>query len=100
MTKVPQIVGDAYGDILAWRWNRGRMRFEAEHDGHKLVVQFRKVGGRWSRTLRDGTPNQRAGQSYWAAEVDGERRRVHYDTADEAKDAAAELYVHKYGRRS
>lgn len=96
MTKHPQIVGDTFADILSWRWDRAHMRYTATHGGSELRVLFHKVGGRWSKTFADGTPNKhQKRRGFWTPEVDDDRPRssaYEFATADEAKDAAAQMY--------
>ncbi len=92
----PLTVGDTYGDILSWRWDRARMRFTAEHSDRLLVVQFHKIGGRHSRTLPDGSPNPSGRKGYWTSMVEGDRSLAKYDTADEAKAAATVEYRRRF----
>ena len=88
MTKHPQMVGDTFADILSWRWDRSRMC------DSELRVLFTKVGGRWSKTFADGTPNiHQKRRGFWKAEVDGDRPQREFATADEAKDEAAKMYT-------
>jgi hypothetical protein len=97
VTKIPQTVGDTFNDILSWRWDRSRMCYVATHGDSELRVLFTKVGGRWSKTFADGTPNvHQKRHGYWTPEVDNDRPRSNsyqFATADEAKDAAAKMYV-------
>jgi hypothetical protein len=98
MTKLPQTVGDTMGDVLAWHWDRVHVRFAAEHEGAELRVRFHKIGGRWSKLLPDGTPNKHQGRrGYWTIELQPHNAYIvqptaQYQSADEAKEAVAELY--------
>lgn len=96
MIRHPDMVGDTFADILNWRWNRSRMQYEATHHGRRLLVRFHKVGGRWNRTLPDGTPNQWSRESYWTIDVDYDRPSQKFPTADEAKTAAAAEYRRRF----
>lgn len=98
MIRHPDMVGDTFADILNWRWNRSRMQYEATHRDRLLLVRFHKIGGRWNRTLPDGTPNPWPHESYWTIEVDYERRSLKFKTADEAKAAAAEEYRRRFAQ--
>lgn len=89
------MVGDTYGDIVSWTWNRSKMRYEASVAGHALVVYFHKLGGRWSKTFADGTPNvHQARRGYWTASVDGDHPHrtaaSQFATARDAQLAAVE----------
>lgn len=101
--KMPLTVGDTYGDILSWRWDRTSRRFEASHAGRVIHIQFHKVGGRYSKTLTDGTPNPNGAQSYWtwsrqgAGIRDTDRSLTKFKTADEAKTAAVLEYRRRFG---
>lgn len=94
--EIPLSVGDTFGDILSWRWNRAARRYETEHHDHELRVQFHKVGGRYSRTLPDGTPNIHGGKGFWTIEVDCDRASTKFATAYEAKTAAVAEYKRRF----
>lgn len=96
MTEVPLSVGPTYGDHLAWRWDRSNRRFVCEQAGHEIFIQFHKVGGRWSKTLPDGTPNPNGPKSYWTFELDRDRSHAHYKTAYEAKVAVVAEYKRRF----
>jgi len=115
VTKLPQMVGDMMSDVLNWRWDRGRMRYEAtiasrdgEDGDHTILVQFTKIGGRWSKNLPDGTPAPYArARGCWTARVDNEdvvqgppKYGREFESAEAAKDAAAREFVRRYGWRS
>jgi hypothetical protein len=78
------------------------MRFEATHGDHLLRVRFHKVGGRWSKTFADGTPNvHQRRRGYWTAEVDGDHPHSEawqFETSDQAKDAAVKIFRQRYGK--
>lgn len=93
---IPLMTGDTIGTSVVWRWNRARMRFEANHEGHEIRIDFHKVGGRWSRALPDGTPTPGAGSSYWTSEIDCDRSRVKHPSADDAKRAAVAEFKRRF----
>ncbi len=92
--KPPLSTGDTYGDIVAWTWDRSGMRFVCELSDCTLTVQFHKVGGRWSKTYADGTPNPHPDRCYWTIALDTENWPDHtkYKSADEAKIAIIARY--------
>lgn len=89
--------GTTFGSAAIWRWDRSKMRFTCEHRDHEIIVHFHKVGGRWSKTLPDGTPTARSGLSHWTFEVDGDRSSKKYDGAPEAQDAAIVEFKRRFG---
>ena len=99
MTKIPLTLGSSYGAMVSWRWDRAHMRFEATHDDHVIRIHFHKIGGRWNKTLPDGTPNPSPGRSYWTSEVDSHHNSTtrHVD-AESAKRAAVAEFKRRYGK--
>ncbi len=97
VSKVPHMFGTSIGSAVVWRWDRAHMRFAAEHREHWVVVQFHKLGGRWSKTLPDGAPNDDSSKSYWTIGVDGERSSKKHATSADAKGAAVAEFARRFG---
>lgn len=73
MTKLPQMTGDTYADIVVWKWDRRRMRWTANlRDGTTLVVALQRFGKR----------------SFWNPFMNGEPLIGGYKHPDAAEDAA------------
>lgn len=100
--KIPMMIGESYADIVSWIWNRSAMRYEASPAGHELRVYFHKLGGRWSKTFADGTPNtHQKRRGYWTASVDGDHPHrlpeCQFATAHDAQFAAVERLRRQLG---
>lgn len=92
-------LGDTYGSIVSWRWDRAKMRFYADTGEHEILIHFHKVGGRWSKTLPDGTPTHGARSSYWTYQIDGEHSpTLRFKSANEAKTAACVEHRTRFGK--
>lgn len=92
------MTGTTFGSIVTWQWDRAAMAFTSNHGGHELIVKFHKVGGRYSRTLPDGSPNPNPPRSYWTIEVDRDRSLAKYKTPDEAKRTIVSEYIRRFGK--